>query len=192
MKRKLFIAASFVIIGAALCRVLCFPTPLSSRCLDFKVAARLPVQKAPRTFFVVVSNASDCTAEYGAGFNKVWFSIAYLTNGVWQTDVVYTPGGGPALLKAHDTRRDNIVVPENATAFKVGLSVTSLTWRGRFAWVIAGSRFSELLKPLSRSLHVRDQKNRSTIEWSDEYPLIPIAGSRSLLTGPEVVTNKSF
>ena len=117
---------------------------------------------------VLVSNSSSYPVEYAKGFNKFWFEIAYLSNGVWQTFEVRTPGVGSWLLAPHGLVTDTIKVPEAASVFKVGLHITSLTWRGRFAFRMSGSRFNGFFGPLLGFLLVQDEERRSNMEWSDE------------------------
>lgn len=117
---------------------------------------------------LAVSNASNYPVEYAKGFNKIWVDIAYVSNGVWQTHEVRTPGVGSFLLAPHAVIKDTIKVPEAATVFKVGLHSTSLTWRGRFAFRMSGSQIGRHLAPLMGFLLVQDEKKRSRAEWTEE------------------------
>jgi hypothetical protein len=107
--------------------------------------------------------------EYGEGFNKILFEIAYISNGVWQPYQVWTPGREDRLLAPHEVVNDSIHVPGDDDLFKVGLHITTLTWRGRLALRLSESRISRYLKPLTGFLIVQDEKKRSTVEWSEVH-----------------------
>ena len=65
-----------------------------------------------RKYMVTVSNTTAYTVEYGKGFNKLWFEIAYASNGVWMTTNVTTPGVESCFLLPHAVLTDSIFVPE--------------------------------------------------------------------------------
>ena len=138
------------------------------RSIVLEVAPLPSSDSVSRGCALLVSNASNYSVEYAKGFNKIWVEIAYVSNDVWQTHEVRTPGVGSFLLAPRAVIKDTIKVPETATVFKVGLHITSLTWRGRFAFRMSGSAISGRLAPLTGFLLVQDEKKRSRTEWSDE------------------------
>ena len=115
-----------------------------------------------RKYMVTVSNTTAYTVEYGKGFNKLWFEIAYASNGVWMTTNVTTPGVESCFLLPHAVLTDSIFVPGDSGPFKIGLHITSLTWRGRFAVSSAHSRYLYRLKDFTGLLLVQDQRRRSS------------------------------
>jgi hypothetical protein len=171
MKRIASAAVAVVLICLAVSLLLNSNQRVSSRCLVFTNGPILYSNGHPRSCSVTVSNATDSVLQFAGGFNKFWFQIDYVDNGVWQRSYVRTPGGDDGLLPPHKALRDTIDVPEGTEALRVGLEITSLTWRGRLAWLIAGSSFGKFLKPVAGFLLVRDERNRSKTEWSDVYHL---------------------
>jgi len=139
-----------------------------ARSIILEVAHLPSSDSVSRRCTILVSNASNYSVEYAEGFNKIWFEIAYVSNGVWQTYEVRTPGVGSFLLAPHAVVKDTVKVPETTSVFKVGLHITSLTWRGRFAFRMFGSKIGRHLGPLMGFLLVQDEKKRSRTEWSDE------------------------
>lgn len=171
MKKRHLIGVLAVAVGftCALGWFLVTTPPLPpARSLVLEVAPLPSDDRVSRGCSLLVSNTSEYPVEYAKGFNKVWVQIAYKSNGVWETHEVRTPGVGSFLLAPRAVLKDNFKVPETATAFKVGLHMTSLTWRGRFAFRMSGSKTSRQLAPLMGFLLVQDEKKRSTTEWSDE------------------------
>jgi hypothetical protein len=154
-------AAIFVLIVAT-------PPPFRARCLQFTLS-QVPSNTVPAlSCSVAVSNLSDSPVLYAGGFNKLWLRVAYSTNGIWHYTRVWTPGGGNGVLPPHTEIKDTVEVPLGATAVKLGLPITSLTWRGRFAWYVVG-HCPEALYPVARLFMAPDERRRSRTEWSREY-----------------------
>jgi hypothetical protein len=172
MKRLVwFVLAVVAVIGTASWLIVITPPSVPSRSLDFTLQPLSFSNGFPRTCSVVLSNVSDFPVAIYGGFKAPWFDIAYLTNGVWQHDYVKTLDRGYSTLPPHTVNKSTIEVPDGATSLKVGLPFTCLTWRGRIAWSIAGSSFSDVLKPVTAFLMRQDERRRSKTEWSDEYHL---------------------
>ncbi len=125
---------------------------------------------------VIVSNSLDTlvVSVFEEGFKKTKIETAYVTNGIW-----YFPkggrsiGGGFGVIQPHQALGSTFEVPPDATAVKVGLFVTPLSWRGRLGWGILHSRRFRVLAPLGHFLLGRDTgvKAHSRTEWSDPYPV---------------------
>lgn len=139
-----------------------------ARSLVLKIVPRRSGNGVSRECTLLVSNSSSFAVEYAKGFNRIWVDLAYTSNDVWQTYEVRTPGVESCLLVPHAVMTNSIIVPENATAFKVGLYVTSLTWRGQLAFRMSYGAISRYLRRLTGLLLVQDEKRRSREEWSDE------------------------
>lgn len=171
MKRGIISAAAVAFLSLPLFVGLKRPSAVTSRPISLKVTPILSSNDGPRRFSVAVSNLSDSTLQFVGSARHVRFAIKYLTNGTWGTSNVLIFSGGPGLLAPHDTLSDTINVPPDATAFTVGLDVTSLTWRGRLAWSLLGSRFETSLHPIMAHLIAQDEKYRSRTEWSEEFAI---------------------
>lgn len=169
---KRFIAFGLILLAGVSCGIgwlaVTKPPLPPARSIMLEVAPLSSANSVSGIYTVIVSNASNYPVTYAEGFNTILFTIAYMSNGVWQTFQVTTPGSDAWLLAPHGVVTDAIQVPEAASVFKVGLSITSLTWRGQFAFRMSGSRFSEHFKPLMGFLLVQDRERRSKTEWSDE------------------------
>jgi hypothetical protein len=170
MKKRHFVATVATVVGF-LCvfgwSLVKTPSLPPARSLVLDVEPIPSDDNISRRCALLVSNISEFPVEYAEGFNKLWVEITYKSNGVWITHEVRTPGVGSFLLAPHAVLRDTFNVPETATVFKVGLHITSLTWRGRFAFRMSRSKTSRHLSPLIGFLLVQDEKNRSTTEWSE-------------------------
>ena len=149
------------------------PSGPPPRSLAFTISS-ISLSNGFRTCNVVVSNVSDYSVEAGGGSDTLWFEIAYLTNEVWQYSHVHTVDGGLAYMAAHSAERKNLIkIPDTATALKVGLNFTSLTWRGQLAFRIAGGPFGgRVLRTVTGFLLLQDEKRRTKTEWSDEFHLV--------------------
>jgi hypothetical protein len=170
MTQKYFIAG-FVLLGA-ICALFWLvvknPPPPPARSLVFTTGL-ISRRSDGSIYTVTVSNTTANTVEYNEGFHTVWFTIAFLSNGQWQTTNLTTPGSELALLPPHGIAQNPILVPEGASSFKVGLLTTSLSWRGEFAWSIVQSRYFYGLRGLTTPLFlVPDERSRTVMEWSDE------------------------
>jgi hypothetical protein len=171
MKRQARVAACVVVaIGTALYFGLRQPSPVNSQCLTFDV---IPIGSSDdfRTFAVSVSNISESTVELLGDIHRIDFTVVYLTNGSWRTGSTQILTAGPVLVLPGQVEHDSIRVPAGAAAFKVGLAITSLTWRGRFAWFCLGSRFESLLHPIMARLIGQDERCRTQFEWSKDFQL---------------------
>jgi len=114
--------------------------------------------------------------EFAGGSTTAWFDIAYLTNGMPQHSHIRTVDGGAGYMPAHDAMTNNAIeIPDSATALRVELNFTSLTWRGRFSIHLLGSLpfGGRALKPVLGFPLLQDTKWRSKTEWSDEKSFNP-------------------
>ena len=148
MKKWASIGSVTIIAGVIGWLVVVNPPPPVPRSLCFTIFPITSNNVSLLACPVIVSNASDCPLEYTEGFGKLSFNISYRANGVWKISSISTEGSsGTGLMAPHAVRKDSIKIPKNADAIKLGLDVTSLTWRGRFAWYLAGGAYD---RPLSR------------------------------------------
>lgn len=168
VKKALLAVAAVGLSAVIFVLIVATPPPSQSRCLQFTVSQGPSNSAANPSCSVAVSNVSDSPVLYAGGFNKIWLEVAYRTNGVWQNTRVWTPGGGNGVLPPHAGIKDTVEVPFGATAVRVGLPITSLTWRGRFAWYVVG-HCPEALYPVARLFMAPDERRRSGTEWSNDY-----------------------
>jgi hypothetical protein len=156
------------------------PPSIPARSLEFIIAPSVSSSELNKTISITLSNCSDCPVMYRGGIKSPWYEISYVSNGVACESSLQTVDGGPGKLPPHTLLRSEINIPEGASVLKIGLTFTSLTWRGRVAWATVGGSFESLRGPLARFLASGDIKTRSKIEWSDEYfPLIKAKAVRS-------------
>jgi hypothetical protein len=121
---------------------------------------------------VIVSNTSGYPIEYPGGFGKVWFDINYISNGLSRSASVWTPGGGVGLLNAHEIIKDSIEIPMGASEFRIGVAITSLTWRGILGRSLVIGTDRDILRLCGAFMRRLDLRNRSKTEWSDEVHII--------------------
>lgn len=167
--RKLPLAvAAVAVLAVAFVAFVARPPALQSTCLRFTLSQTSSNTDSGGSCLVVVSNSSESPVLYAGGFNKTWFRVGYVTNGEWQYTRVWTPGGGPGVMPPHSAINEVVQFPKGATAVKIGLPITALTWRGRFGWYIVGN-CPEVLRPVAGLFLAQDERSRSTTEWSSEY-----------------------
>lgn len=147
------------------------PSSISGRILTFTLAQLMltNVNEGSNSWSVMISNASTSAVMFPGGGNKAWLHVAYLTSNGPRSAQVRTPGGGDGVILPGGQLTNFLEIPEGVTQLRVGLPVTSLTWRGRLAWQLAGSHLSSALRPLIGFLLGRDEKVRSITEWSEVY-----------------------
>jgi hypothetical protein len=150
----------------------CIPSSAKSEHLNIHITAGSTDRIGNVVCSVVVSNASLYPANFRGGFGVPWFDIAYFTNNLWRSTHVWTPGGGDGILGPHEAMCSVVHVPNGASAVKVGLTFTSLTWRGRVAWWTSARSFSDILRPVTVFLWHQDKKWRSKVDWSNEFNLL--------------------
>ena len=167
MKKITLIVLVLLAIVVACWLVVINPHPAPPKSIDFTIGPTYFSNGFPQKVSVVISNASDYSVLYYGGFGIPHFDLAYLTNGIWGHDFVWTPGGGPGVLLPHNIVTSSIEVPSGATTFKVGLDYASLTWRGKIAWFFGG-HYPMFGREAGLFLH-QDVKKRSKTEWSNEY-----------------------
>jgi hypothetical protein len=117
---------------------------------------------------VVISNASEFSVLYpiyGALKDPMVY-IKSANGGQWQEAHGSSIAIGDGVMRPHEVKTTSVEVPERTTRFKVGLYITSLTWRGRLAWCTAPNR---PLAPIGRFLMKKDATTRSATEWSEQY-----------------------
>lgn len=147
------------------------PAQISGRAVSFALLRSIATNRTSSSCSVLISNMSECPVMFAGGFNRAWLEIDYLSASGRCSVVGRTPGGGNRILLPHQTLTTGLEIPQGAMQLRVGLAVTSLTWRGRLAWRLAGSRGGKFLRPLIGALLGRDEKRRSRMEWSIDYRL---------------------
>jgi hypothetical protein len=168
MRRYLLMTTAVVIAITTLGVFLTPAPPRGGTRLFFRLHAA-PARTSQQTYTVTLSNAAQCPLLYAGASTKPWYELSVLRNGTWQQSRIHTPGGGNGVIYPHQTLPTTIQVPEGATALKIGLEVTALTWRGRLGWWIVGSRLSGILRPVAGFMLGRDESAGSTVEWSEEF-----------------------
>lgn len=173
MKARVITAAAgtLLLLGVWLIATPWSHEPPSS--LRFTVLPINATNSLTRSYAVAVSNASELYilhAFWGHPGNP-WLDVAFLNNGIWRSVSRPGIGGGSTVLCPHGVEKGTIEVPAVAEAFKVGLDVTSLTWRGRIAWTIGQSRCQRVLRPMVTFLMPLDTNKHAKLEWSREYLL---------------------
>jgi hypothetical protein len=120
---------------------------------------------------VVISNASDYCVLYPifGGLKEPMLYTKYSTGGAWSESRGNSIATGDGLMRPHEVKATKVEVPERTTGFKVGLFITSLTWRGRLAWRTTQTQPQRALAPIGRFLMQKDTRARSVTEWSEQY-----------------------
>ena len=173
MKSLILGVLILAILVAIFGMVLVNPPPMPWKSLAFTLRTTPNGQTGSKSISVVLSNTSQHSVLFPAGFGQPWFKVEYQTNGVWAHSSVRTPGGGEELLRSGQSIQSSINVPEASQAVRVRLRVTSLTWRGRFSlWLFShGNLF--ILGPIEGYLAGEEQRRRSTNECSDVLFIAP-------------------
>lgn len=171
--KKLRVAILFLVIVGMFGVVILRCPPMPTRSLAFGIRMTAPTNEALNTISIVLSNVSKYPVLFPAGFRQPWFRVAYVSNGVWAENAMRTPGGGKQLLKPHESLQSVIEVPKNAEAAKVGLRITSLTWRGELGLWLFTHCNQGILGQIQSWLSRTEQQRRSTNEWS-EVLMIPV------------------
>lgn len=169
MRRVMVVAAVFFVVVVLWLLLTNPPSSISGKILSFTLTPLMSSNSTPRLCSVVIANTSGSPVMFAGGFNKAWLQIDYLTTNGWRSDQIRTPGGGNGVLQPNQQLTNTVEVPEAASKLRVGLPVTSLTWRGRLAWRVAGNRSVEVLMPLAGFLLRQDEKARSRTDWSGDY-----------------------
>ncbi len=141
------------------------PPPAPQHSLDIYVANQSSDLSACY-LLIVISNISKNAVMYEGGS----LEIAYLKDKVWVTNSIERPPDELALQGPGTAMRfENLnSALTNITTAKAGLTYTSLTWRGCFAWNIPGN---SVIKPLADYLIQLDISKRSKTEWSPVFYL---------------------
>src|SRR4029077_213908 len=105
-RRMPLVVAALVLAAAAFLLLIATPPHFQARCLQFTLIQRPSNTTSALSYSVAVSNSSDSPVLYAGGFNKIWLTIAYSTNGVWQEARIRTPGGGNGVLPPHSEIKD--------------------------------------------------------------------------------------
>jgi hypothetical protein len=168
--RKFVVTFLPIMLLAAFGFVLVHRAPLPPRTLEFRIEPAGPSDPATATHSVTISNKSDFRLGFRSGVHQPWFQIAFLVGEEWHTSQVHTFENGDMFLEPHSTDKGTICVPKEASKARVGLWVTSLTWRARCAKWLAGTRVSNVLRPAIGFLWKLDNCH-TTQEWSDAIRL---------------------
>ncbi len=171
MAKKAYVVMIVTLIVAVLYWITLTPRPGPTKSIEITIGPVLTHKSTITICSVLFSNASNYDVQYPGGFGRTWFETAFLKNHVWESGRVSTAGGGLGVLAPHQVVVETIEVPEGVTELKLGLSITSLTWRGRTAWRIL-LHWPEFLRPLCGFLLTQDERKRSTIDWSSVYIVI--------------------
>lgn len=165
-KRLLFAMA--ITTAITVLYVVAMPSPSGpNKSLEFIIASELVRSNGVASAPVVVSNVSNCPVEYAGGFGSAWLEVGVSTNGVWRYEKLRTPGGGLAYLGSHRAFSQCVPIPPGVTRWKIGLAITSLTWRGKSAWRMLPD--PGVFRPICGYLLAKDERSRSVTEWSVEY-----------------------
>ena len=164
-----------VAVGVVLLIVAAYSPPGPSKAIDFGVRPVASTNGLHQECDVVVSNSLDSLVVclFADGFKEPVVRIAYLSNGIWHSPRDYRSGGGLGVLRPHQSIKCTVEVPPGATAVRMGLAVTPLSWKGRVGWDILANRKLRALEPVGRFLLSRDTgvATRTRTEWSDAYPV---------------------
>ena len=149
------------------------PPCINTKTLDYQLVAINTNNIQYNVCLCLISNSSNSTIFYmTAGYDindQPLCSWNVLSNGVWLVKYDFSVTHHHLLLRPHEFVKYEADLPKNFTKLKIGLDITSLTWRGRLGWDIYQSRFSSAGLPLALFLFQADYKKRSKIEWSREY-----------------------
>jgi hypothetical protein len=168
MTKKIGVVCAVVAFAALSTVVALYEPSPPQRSVVFTVLPVFASNNTAQTCTVIVSNASDHTVVYTEGFGRIWFDVDYKSNAVWQHYRIET-NGGPALLQPHGVKKNSITVPAGATEIRVGMELTSLTWKGQLAFRIFRSNFGGSVRPIIHFLLVQDESKRSRTEWSETF-----------------------
>ena len=181
----------FVLVaGTALAIVVLYSPPPPLKSIEFTVQLLPATNGFSQHCGVMVSNTLDSlvVCAFAEGFKAPALQTAYLTNGIWcLAEGRHSLGGGGGVFRPHQLIACTVEVPAGATAMKVGLFVTPLSWRGRLGWEIITHRELGVLDPLGRFLLEQDtgSPRRSRTEWSSPVQVttgraaqVPEAGPR--------------
>ncbi len=173
MKKMLVLAIMAMIIGIGLYSALTVVPAMPAKNLWFSATPVTERNGSNGLYSVIVSNCSGFSILYPfLGGTGPWFSVECLTNGQWHDCHVHGIGGGTGVMAPHETRLGSIRIPKEALAFRVGLHITSLTWRGRAAWSIGAGPLQRTLGPIAGPLLMpSDVRTRTKTEWSGEHSI---------------------
>ncbi len=143
------------------------PPPVRS--LDISLSPISQSGADPAVWEVTISNRSSFPVLYAGGFGRVCLKTAFLTEEGWKHDVRLMPGGGSGVISPGETVKDSVKIPRGVTRAKIGLGITSLSWRGKLAWRISRTRFQWPLRSVVHYLLEKDLRGRRSTEWSEEF-----------------------
>jgi hypothetical protein len=177
----------FVLLG---CAVICWlalinPPAVPTRSLDFSIKPSRSGNGLGKAISITLSNCSDDPIQFYGNVKTPGYEIECVSNNIRCHSFVPTFGGTLGKLPPHALTKSEFKVPDGVTALKIGLSFTSLSWRGRAAWCMIGDSFESLRRPAMGFLVNQDIRKRSKVEWSDEYfPSIQENGAAGKLVAP--------
>ena len=168
-QRTALVLVTASLVAAALFLISAVKSSMPPKCVGFTVISTSLSNGVPRQVLVAVSNVSDSPllCNFMADMKSPWFEVAYTTNGAWHDDVILSFGGGSGIIPPHQAEKGAIAIPDGATKLRIGLHITSLTWRGRLAWKTLDTTNSRL-RSLTGFLMAMDLRNRSRTEWTKE------------------------
>jgi hypothetical protein len=143
------------------------PALLSKQSLVFIIKPMPSSNNVPRMVSVVLSNASQYPVLFKAGDEHPWFKLSCLSNSVWTETSLRTIDDEYKTLKKGEALQSILAMPKSIDAARLGMSFTSLTWRGRFAYWLMLNQPESIFGPLQGYLIRIDMRSRSTVEWSD-------------------------
>lgn len=163
---------AFVLLGAIIFWLALIASPSApSRSLDFVIKPKVADFGLQNTLTIVLSNCSDCTLLYDGTSRTPGYEVIYSINSSLHTNSLASIGENHKNLPPHSIITSQVEIPREVNSVRVGLYVTSLTWRGRAALVLNGRGLSSVLDPITRLLARQDIEKRSKFEWSDEFIL---------------------
>jgi hypothetical protein len=155
--------------GLTLWLILTNPFAVPARSISFLIKPSMNGNGLGKTISITVSNCSDCPIQYDGGADTPWYRIAYVSNNVLCDTFIRTVDAGHNKLPPYAVKQSELEIPKGATTLRVGLSFTSLSWRGRLGWSMIRHSFGPLCDPIIGFLVGQDVKKRSKTEWSGEY-----------------------
>ncbi len=169
MKKKAFWLVPMLLAAYAVLFVDIIPMP--ARHIAFSLNSVGVNTEGLRQYHVAITNISGVPILCTTSMRKtVWPHVLYLRRGIWEEAVEERRlAGGTGVMYPNDYGIGAVAVPSDAEAMRIGMHLTSLSWKGRLGWQILEIRKRGTL--ISNSLVSWDTKHRSRTEWSIDYQL---------------------
>jgi hypothetical protein len=170
MRRVLVFAICVVVAVTGLSVILrsASPTPVPSQHFLKITLSMIPVSNGlPNRCSILVSNISASPVEYCGPASSPLFHVFYFANDTWHDYWTISYGRGLETIPACGYIKTTLDIPQGATALKLGLDITSFTWRGATGWRLIG-KGPAIVNTLAGFLVRQDEKVRKVTEWSAE------------------------